>query len=220
MIKKKDDIFSVARKRMIHEQIIRRGISAENVLKTMSCVRRHDFVDEALVNQAYTDAPLSIGEGQTISQPYIVALMSQSLLLTGSEKVLEIGTGCGYQTVILAQMCKKVHTIERFKSLAMMARQRFKEYSLKNIVMRVGDGSLGWKEAAPFDRILISCVSPEIPKNLVNQLAPNGILVMPCSKKGEQHLLRITKQGNQYQTEDLGECCFVRMVGKYGYRRS
>ena len=220
MSRKTDDIFTVARKRMINEQIVGRGITNEDIVRVMSGLHRHHFVDEALINQAYTDAPLNIGEGQPISQPYIVALMTQSLLLTGQERVLEIGTGCGYQTVILSKIAKKVHTIERYKMLAMKARQRFIGYGLKNIVMRVGDGSVGWQEAAPFDRILATCASPKSPQIFLDQLAPAGILVIPCSEKnGHQSLMRITKKDNGYRSENLGECCFVKMIGKKGFRK-
>lgn len=214
-----NDPYNVARKRMISEQIVARGITDQRVIDIMSQVRRHEFVDEALKEQAYIDAPLSIGEGQTISQPYIVALMTQALLLTGQEKVLEIGTGCGYQTVILAKGARQVYTIERIKTLGMEARQRFKELRLKNIVLRIGDGSAGWSEAQPFDRILVACASPKIPENLIQQLSQGGVLVVPVtSQAGYQNLLRITRTQSAYKAEDLGGCHFVRLVGKFGYQ--
>lgn len=213
------DHYAVARKRMIQEQIVERGISDARVLGIMSQVPRHEFVDDALKTQAYSDAPLSIGEGQTISQPYIVALMTQALQLTGTEKILEIGTGCGYQTFILALAAQKVYTIERVKSLAIEARRRFKKFEVRNIVMRVGDGSLGWAEAEPFDRVLTSCASPKIPQRLVNQLVMGGQLVIPVtSRPGCQNLLRVTRTQDGSRVEDLGACQFVRMVGRYGYR--
>jgi protein-L-isoaspartate(D-aspartate) O-methyltransferase len=210
--------FAIARKRMIQEQMIARGISDQNVLRVMEQLPRHLFVDEALKDQAYIDAPLSIREGQTISQPYIVALMSQALNLTGTEKVLEIGTGCGYQTTILAKLAKQVYTIERFKVLGMSARTVFKQMGLKNIVMRIGDGSAGWPEAAPFDRIVMTCASPEVPKRLLEQLAIGGIMVVPVATSPDvQSLLRITKTESGIETQDLGGCRFVKLVGKYGY---
>lgn len=214
------DPYAIARKRMVQEQIVARGITDATVIDVMGRVHRHDFVDEALKNQSYSDAPQSIGEGQTISQPYIVALMTQALQLTGREKVLEIGTGCGYQTVVLAQTAGQVYTIERLKGLGMQARTRFKSYGLKNIVMRIGDGSLGWPEAASFDRILMTCAAPNVPENLLEQLSPGGMMVMPvAANEGYQNLLRIVKDlsGQSYRTEDLGSCHFVKLVGKKGY---
>lgn len=214
-----DNSFAIARKRMIQEQILGRGISDTRIIQVMSELPRHLFVEEAMKNQAYTDGPLSIGEGQTISQPYIVALMTEALDLTGNEKILEIGTGCGYQTAILAKLSKQIYTIERIKSLGMEARGRFKTLGLKNIVLRIGDGSRGWQEAEPFDRILLACVAPNILKNLLQQLSPNGKMVLPVVlKEGTQNLVRISKQGKSYKTEDLGECRFVKLIGKHGYR--
>jgi protein-L-isoaspartate(D-aspartate) O-methyltransferase len=216
---KPDEKFAIPRKRMINEQLISRGISDEKILNIMSQINRHDFVEEALKNQAYIDAPLAIGEGQTISQPYIVALMTEALQLRGSEKVLEIGTGCGYQTVVLSLACHKVYTIERVKSLALEARQRFKQYALRNIVMRVGDGTYGWPDSAPFDRIIVTCASPQIPEILVSQLSEGGMMVVPCTSGNGDHqqLIRVTRRGESYSKEDLGDCRFVKMIGKYGY---
>ncbi|MBF0104092.1 MAG: protein-L-isoaspartate(D-aspartate) O-methyltransferase [Deltaproteobacteria bacterium] len=214
-----NDTYAVARKRMISEQIISRHISDKRVIDIMSRVPRHEFVDDALKDQAYTDGPLSIGEGQTISQPFIVALMTETLLLSGAEKVLEIGTGCGYQTLILAMAARQVYTIERIKSLGLKARTRFKKFGLKNIVMRIGDGSLGWAEAAPFDRILIACAAPQVPDIFVKQLSEGGIMVIPVSTgSGHQDLLRITRKNNSVFTENLGACHFVKLVGRHGYQ--
>lgn len=213
------DRYAIARKRMMAEQIMARGITDPKVIEVMSMVPRHDFVDEALKDQSYSDGPLSIGEGQTISQPYIVALMTQALGLNGTENVLEIGTGCGYQTVILSAIARQVYTIERVKSLGMKARNRFKQYGLKNIVMRIGDGSMGWPEAAPFDRIITTCAAPEVPQVFLEQLAQGGVLVVPVtSSAGYQDLLRITKTGDSFSTENLGGCHFVKLIGRYGYK--
>lgn len=211
--------FSVARKRMIAEQIIKRGISDRRVLDVMSQMPRHLFVDEGMKNQAYSDAPLPIGEGQTISQPYIVALMTQALALTGNEKILEIGTGCGYQTAILSKLAGQVYTIERVASLAMPARSRFKKMGLKNIVMRVGDGSLGWPENTPFDRVLLTCAAPSLVETLLSQLNPHeGMMITPVADKNdEQRLIRIVRQGSEYKKQDLGACRFVKLIGKNGY---
>lgn len=210
---------SVARKRMIAEQIVGRGIKDPRVIEVMGRVPRHIFVDDALRDQAYTDGPLNIGEGQTISQPYIVAFMTESLQLKGEEKILEIGTGCGYQTTILALLVKQLYTIERLKNLALKARSRFKKLGLKNIVMRVGDGSQGWKEAAPFDRVIVTCAAPVKPHELMEQLAVGGLIVVPVANKaGHENLLRITKLPEGFKTEDLGPCRFVKLIGKHGYR--
>lgn len=203
---------------MIKEQLEARGIRDEGVIKAMKRIPREMFVDEALKSQAYIDAPVNIGEGQTISQPYIVALMTQALELQGHEKVLEIGTGCGYQTAVLAGLCGKVHTIERFKSLAMGARERLKALKVKNVVMRVGDGSKGWEDAAPFDRIIVTCAAPKVPETYLAQLAIGGKLVLPVSQtEDQQDLWRITRTEEGFQKEDLGPCRFVKLVGEHGY---
>lgn len=213
-----DSEYTIAKKRMIQEQIMARGIKDQRVIKAMSVVPRHIFVDDALKSQAYIDAPLNIGEGQTISQPYIVALMTQTLSLSGQEKVLEIGTGCGYQTVLLSQLTKQVYTIERIKPLAMQARSRFKKLGVRNVIMRIGDGSLGWQEGAPFDRILVTCAAPIVPEALLGQLSENGFMIIPvAAKHGEQDLWKITKTKSGFQKENLGPCRFVKMVGEQGY---
>ncbi|MCP5464922.1 MAG: protein-L-isoaspartate(D-aspartate) O-methyltransferase [Deltaproteobacteria bacterium] len=212
--------YSIARKRMIQEQIVDRGVRDQAVLAAMQKIHRHDFVDDALKAQAYRDAPLNIGEGQTISQPYIVALMTQSLKTNKDHKVLEIGTGCGFQTSILSELAGKVYTIERIRGLGLQARKRFKDYGLRNIVMRVGDGSKGWEEAAPFDRIIVTCASPKVPERLLEQLNIGGVMVVPVSQKeGHQNLLRITKTKEGLKTENLGECHFVKLIGRHGYRQ-
>lgn len=214
------DPYQIARKRMIQEQLVARGINDSDVLEVMGKIPRHIFVDEALKSQAYIDAPLNIGEGQTISQPFIVALMTQALELTGKEKVLEIGTGCGYQTAVLGLLAKQVYTIERHKSLTMQARRRLKRLGIKNIVMRVGDGSLGWTKAAPFDRILIACASPKLPENLLNQLKVGGFILVPVdAEPGVQDLLKIIKTESGFETKSYGACRFVKMIGKHGYEK-
>jgi protein-L-isoaspartate(D-aspartate) O-methyltransferase len=218
MVNAPDKEYAIAVKRMISEQIMARGISDARVIDTMTHVPRHLFVDEALKSQAYTDAPLNIGEGQTISQPYIVALMTERLNLTGSEKVLEIGTGCGYQTTILSRLVKQVYTIERIKTLALQARARFKMIGLRNVVLRIGDGSLGWKEAAPFDRILVACAAPIMPESLISQLTVGGFVVIPVeSSGGNQDLWKVTKTPDGLKKENLGPCRFVKLIGKQGY---
>ncbi len=212
--------FAVAYKRMIKEQLLDRGIRNERVLDVMRKIPRELFVDEALKNQAYIDAPLQIGEGQTISQPYIVALMSESLQLQGHEKVLEIGTGCGYQTAILASLARQVYTIERFKSLGLKARERLIRLGLRNIVLRIGDGSYGWPEAAPFDAIIVTCAAPKIPDTYVQQLAVGGKLVIPVAvdkSETNQNLVLATKTPNGLTEKILTPCRFVKLVGTHGF---
>ena len=220
--------FAIARKRMVNEQLLRRGIEDPRVLETMARVSRHMFVDEALADQAYGDNPLGIGEGQTISQPYMVALMTQSLKLSGTEKVLEIGTGCGYQTAILAELVRQVYTIERIKTLGLMARSTLKKLGYRNIVIRIGDGSHGWRtppqesgvaEQILFDGILVAAGSPEIPEPLVAQLSEGGRLVIPIGTEDSQVLMRVTKVNGKSAVENLGACRFVKLVGKFGWHR-
>lgn len=211
--------FSVARRRMVERQLLVRGIKDERVLATMLKVPRHQFVADALSEQAYGDYPLGIGEGQTISQPYIVALMTEALQLRGGEKILEIGTGCGYQTAILAEIVGQVYTIERIKNLGFMARRTLKNLGYKNIVMRIGDGSRGWPEAQPFDGILIAAGSPTIPAPLLEQLADGGRLVIPVGNEDAQDLIRMTRMQNNFKKENLGACRFVKLVGRHGWQR-
>lgn len=211
--------FSVSRKRMVNEQLTVRGIHDPRVLEVMGRVPRHLFVDEGLAEQAYSDNPLGIGEGQTISQPYMVALMTEALGLLGTEKVLEIGTGCGYQTAVLAELARQTYTIERIKSLGLMARSTLKKLGYRNIVIRIGDGSHGWREGAPFDGILVAAGSPKIPQPLLAQLAEGGRLVVPVGTEHEQNLMRVKMISGQPMVEDLGACRFVKLVGKFGWHK-
>lgn len=218
---------TVSRRRMVAEQLIPRGISDPKVIAAMEKVPRHEFVDPGMRDQAYGDYPLSIGLGQTISQPYIVALMTQSLKLQGGEKILEIGTGCGYQTSILAEIAGQVYTIERIKGLGLMARNTLKKLGYRRVVMRVGDGTMGWDDAKPFDAILIAAGAPKIPFHLLDQLNDGGKLVLPVGDENSQNLLRITKKegknvgsaSSNYEIEDLGPCRFVKLIGKHGWKR-
>ena len=173
---------------MVSEQLQRRGILDPRVLRAVGKVPRHLFVDEALVGRAYGDHPLPIGDGQTISQPYMVALMTEALELHGHERVLEIGTGCGYQTAVLAEVCGKVFSVERLKSLADRAARRLDSLGYYNVLVRVADGSLGWKEEAPFDAILVAAAAPTVPQALVDQLAPKGRLIVPVGDAYTQSL--------------------------------
>ncbi|MFH1441725.1 MAG: protein-L-isoaspartate(D-aspartate) O-methyltransferase [Candidatus Omnitrophota bacterium] len=208
----------ILRERMVEEQIFSRGISNKQVLDVFKKVERHKFLPAELTASAYADYPLPIGEGQTISQPYIVALMTDSLGLTGKEKVLEIGTGSGYQTVILAELAQEVYTIERFKDLLEKAENLFKELCYKNIKTKLGDGSLGWEEAAPFDRIIITAACPRIPLPLIGQLKEGGKIVLPLGLNLGQMLTLAEKKQGKIITTDICGCMFVPLLGKYGIK--
>jgi protein-L-isoaspartate(D-aspartate) O-methyltransferase len=214
----KVDLYRLARERMVETQIKARGIKDERVLKAMLKVPRHLFVDEALRDQAYGDFPLPIGEGQTISQPYIVALMTEALELKGNERVLEIGTGSGYQTAILAELALWVYTIERFPTLLERAKKVLKELAYKNISFKLDDGTLGWKEAAPFDAIIVTAASPDIPPPLVEQLAEGGRIVIPIGDEFSQTLIKGVKKGGKLHTKALEPVRFVKLVGAYGFK--
>lgn len=209
--------FPLPRERMVSEQLQRRGILDPRVLRAVGKVPRHLFVDEALVGRAYGDHPLPIGDGQTISQPYMVALMTEALELHGHERVLEIGTGCGYQTAVLAEMCGKVFSVERLKSLADRATRRLDSLGYYNVLVRVADGSLGWKEEAPFDAILVAAAAPTIPQALVEQLAPKGRLIVPVGDAYTQSLRKGVRGEAGMCWSDLGGCVFVKLVGQQGW---
>jgi protein-L-isoaspartate(D-aspartate) O-methyltransferase len=202
---------------MVSEQLQRRGILDPRVLRAVGKVPRHLFVDEALVGRAYGDHPLPIGDGQTISQPYMVALMTEALELHGHERVLEIGTGCGYQTAVLAEVCGKVFSVERLKSLADRATRRLDRLGYYNVLVRVADGSLGWKEEAPFDAILVAAAAPTIPQALVDQLAPKGRLIVPVGDVYAQSLRKGVRGEAGMRWSDLGGCVFVKLVGQQGW---
>ena len=209
--------FPKARLKMVEEQIILRGIKDPRVIAAMKKVPRHLFVEEALQSQAYNDYPLPIGEKQTISQPYMVALMTEALQLKGKDKVLEIGAGSGYQTAILAEMAEKVFSIERIRSLALKARQLLYELGYYNAEIKIFDGTFGWPEEAPFDAIIVTAGAPEIPQPLLDQLAIGGRLVIPIGDAYVQDLIRVTKTEEGVKKEDLGGCRFVKLIGRYGW---
>ncbi len=213
------DDYAYARRQMIDKQLVAHGITDTRLLEVMGSLPRHWFVDEALEPQAYGDYPIGIGEGQTISQPYIVALMTEALHLKGAEKVLEIGTGCGYQTAVLSFLVKQVYTIERLKSLGLKARSHLKKLNIRNVVLRIGDGTHGWPETMPFDAIISAAGGPDIPQPLVDQLAEGGRLIVPVGTQDQQRLLRVTKAGEKLETDDLGPCRFVKLVGDFGWKR-
>jgi len=208
----------ILRHRMVEEQIRRRGIRDEGVLSAMEDVPRHLFVPEEFRRLAYADEPLPIGEGQTISQPYIVAEMTAALRLSGTEKVLEIGTGSGYQTAILARLCREVVTVERLRSLSADAERRLATMRIGNVTFVVGDGSLGSPAHAPFDRILSAAASPSVPAPWLEQLSGDGILILPMGDRFDQALTRITRKEGRSVTEVLGGCRFVPLVGLHGFR--
>jgi protein-L-isoaspartate(D-aspartate) O-methyltransferase len=209
--------FPKARLKMVEEQIVSRGIKDPKLIAAMKKIPRHLFVEEALQNQAYSDHPLPIGEKQTISQPYMVALMTEALLLTGKEKVLEIGSGSGYQTAILAELSEKVFSIERIRSLAIRARKLLYELGYFNVEIKIFDGTFGWMEESPFDAIMVTAGSPDIPQSMIDQLAMGGRLVIPVGDAHTQDLLRVTKIEGGIKKEDLGGCRFVKLIGKYGW---
>lgn len=212
--------FDIARKRMVETQIVARGISDKRVIDAMLKVPRHAFVEEAMSAQAYSDSALPIGEKQTISQPYMVALMTETLQLTGVEKVLEIGTGSGYQAAILATVASRVYTIERIRSLALKARKALDSLGLLNVNLKIGDGSVGWEEEAPFDAIMVTAGAPSIPQALVDQLGVGGRLVIPVGNQLEQTLVRVTKKDDgSIVREELIDCRFVKLVGQFGWVR-
>lgn len=207
------------RQHMVDTQIIARGIRDRHVINAMLKVPRHLFLDEALWPQAYDDNPLPIGEKQTISQPFIVALMSEALHLTGTEKVLEIGTGSGYQCAILAELADQVYTIERIPSIAKRARKIFDQLKYSNVIVHIGDGTLGWKQHGPYDGIIVTAASPDPPKPLLEQLTKGGRLVIPIGSEFSQDLIVFTREDkNDYTQESYGGCRFVKLIGQHGWR--
>lgn len=205
---------------MVDVQIRARGINDHGVLAAMEKIPRHLFVDNGLIDQAYSDSPLPIGERQTISQPYMVALMTEALLLTRKDKILELGTGSGYQTAILAELAGQVFSVERIASLAANARKILDYLHYFNVAIRVGDGTYGWREEAPFDGIIVTAGAPRIPKILVEQLAIGGRLIMPIGGRLSQELFRITRLSEEVtdiKKEPLGGCRFVDLIGEHGW---
>lgn len=211
--------FTQARMRMVEEQLIPRGIQSPQILDAMRKVPRHRFVDEHFQKEAYGDHPISIGSDQTISQPYMVALMTELLETHPEQKILEIGTGSGYQTAILAELAKEVYTVERFASLAHTAEIHFKEFQYTNIYVHVGDGTLGWAEHAPYDRILVTAGAPSVPEPLQQQLVEGGKLVIPVGNRISQMLHVVTRQEGRLHTTSSCPCVFVRLVGQAGWEK-
>jgi protein-L-isoaspartate(D-aspartate) O-methyltransferase len=213
-----ESVFARERERMVQEQLVARGISDERVLDAINRVPRHRFVDEGLRHRAYGDHPLPIGEEQTISQPYIVGLMTSLLGLTGREKVLEVGTGSGYQTAVLAELSRRVCSVERLPRLADRARRLVESMGYTNVWIRVGNGALGWRDEAPFDRILVAAAGPSVPAPLIDQLGEGGRLVAPVGDAESQTLTLVERRGgSEVTTRAVGECRFVPLVGKYAW---
>ena len=211
------DSFTRERERMVEEQLARRGITDERVLDAMRRVPRELFVDEALRERAYGDHPLPIGEEQTISQPYIVALMT-SLLSVDERQVLEVGTGSGYQTAVLAELGARVFSLERIPELAFRARDLLDALGYRDrVTVEVGDGTLGWSAEAPYDAIIVTAGAPQIPRPLIEQLGPGGRLVLPMGEEELQGLVRIRRQPDGIAEEYLGDCRFVKLRGSYGW---
>jgi protein-L-isoaspartate(D-aspartate) O-methyltransferase len=210
--------FERLRDEMVENQLIPRGIRNSRVLDAMRRVPRHLFMDESMWNKGYDDMALPIGEGQTISQPYMVAIMSELLDLKGDEAVLEIGTGSGYQAAILAELSRDVYTVERIQALSEKAGEVLETLGYKNVHRKVGDGTLGWPEAAPFDRIVITAGAPQIPGPIVEQLAEGGMILAPIGDRFSQQLLKTTKRKEKLSQEYHTPCVFVPLVGKYGWR--
>lgn len=210
------DSFSAVRHRMVRDQIAARGIVDERLLAAFRRVPRHLFVDAGLWGDAYEDHPLPIGEGQTISQPYIVALMTSLLELAGDERVLEVGTGCGYQAAILAELTREVHTIEYLPGLASQAEATLTRLGYGAVHVHTGDGSLGWPSAAPFDAVLVAAAAPQVPPPLLVQLADGGRLVLPVGGRGLQHLEVWEKSGQTLHRQVIIPVVFVPLRGAFG----
>ena len=206
------------RRGMIETQIRKRGVSSARVLEAMAAVPRHEFVPVKFRDDAYADKPLPIGAGQTISQPYMVAAMTEALQLAGSERVLEIGTGSGYQAAVLARLAREVYSIECIEGLQDRARVILNAMGVTNVFFKCADGSEGWPEMAPFDAILVTAAMPGIPRPLLEQLAPNGRLVAPIGEDELQTLVRISRSKGSWREEYFGECRFVKMTGKHGFK--
>ncbi|MBU0543846.1 MAG: protein-L-isoaspartate(D-aspartate) O-methyltransferase [Proteobacteria bacterium] len=206
------------REEMVKKQIETRGINDPRVISAMLKVPRHLFVSDALSDQSYGDFPLPIGEQQTISQPYIVAEMTQALNLNEEDRVLEIGTGSGYQAAVLAEIAFRVYTIERIYPLYSKARSLFDRLHYHNIVMKYSDGSIGWESESPFDAIIVTAGSPDIPKTLVSQLAIGGRMVIPVGNQHSQDLIKLYRDERGIHKTNLGGCRFVRLVGEHGWR--
>lgn len=210
-------MYEAARQAMVSEQLVARGVRDRRVLDAFLKVPRHLFVREEDEGRAHEDYPLPIGSAQTISQPYMCAYMTERLALTGTERVLEIGTGSGYQAAILAELAREVYTVERVADLSSSAQQRLERLGYRNIRYRIGDGSVGWAEEAPFDRIMVTAGAPKVPRCLVDQLGPGGVLVIPVGDETVQRLVEVTRRDDRVLEQVLCQCSFVKLVGREGW---
>lgn len=218
MLTEKD--FEVMRRMMVEEQLMPRGIYDKRVLEVFGSVPRHEFAPKELSHSAYNDYPLPISEGQTISQPYMVALMTERLSLKGGEKVLEVGTGSGYQAAVLSKLCKEVYTVERFQRLADNAGSVFKKLGYDNIKIRIADGTLGWEEFSPYDGIIVTAGAPGVPESLLKQLKEGGRMLIPIESGGfGQTLTLVEKVGKAVRTSEICACMFVPLIGKEGWSK-
>ena len=206
------------RSRMVDEQIAGRGVKDERVLAVMRKIPRHEFLPEGIRAMAYNDSALPIGEGQTMSQPYMVALMTEFLGLKGTERVLEIGTGSGYQAAVLAELCQKVYSVERIKTVADKARATLDRLGYKSVAIKIYDGTYGWKEMAPYDAIIVTAGSPDIPAPLVEQLKVGGRMVIPVGDRYGQQLVTVVKTAEGTITERSIPCVFVPLIGNHGWK--
>jgi protein-L-isoaspartate(D-aspartate) O-methyltransferase len=203
---------------MVQEQLIARGIQDRRLLEAMRRVPRHLFIDPGLVNRAYDDNALPIGEKQTLSQPYMAGKMTEALRLTGREKVLEIGTGSGYQTALLAELCFNVFSVEKIRILSRKARELLDRLEYHNIALHVGDGTIGWSEHAPYDSIIVAASAPDLPRPLIEQLSVGGRLVIPIGDEVSQVLKLVERERFGFHQQDIGECRFVKLWGKFGWQ--
>ena len=211
--------FDTLREGMVDRQLIPRGIKDQKVISAFRKIPRHKFIPQDYQKSAYGDFPLPIGEEQTISQPYIVALMTQSLAIKNTDKILEIGTGSGYQTAILASLAKVVYSVERKEPLAKVAQRRLSELGYNNITIKVGDGTLGLEEFAPYDKIMVTAAAPSLPQSLKAQLNNQGKIVIPISAGFSQVLTLFTNQEDRLEKEEICGCVFVPLIGKYGFKK-
>lgn len=209
--------FEATRHEMVARQICDRGIQSARILQAMETTPRHLFVPSAHISAAYSDEPLSIGEGQTISQPFMVAAMAEALLLQGTERVLEVGAGSGYQAAVLSRLARDVITIESCAALAMLARERLARLGYTNVHVETGDGSLGWPLNAPYEAILVTAAAPAVPPPLLEQLSLGGRLVIPVGSAQHQELIRMARRESHTTEESLYACRFVPMTGHYGW---
>jgi protein-L-isoaspartate(D-aspartate) O-methyltransferase len=194
-----------------------RGIRDLDVLKAFDTIHRHEFIPESFRIRSYEDAPVPIGHGQTASQPSLQALYMQVLELQPDDKVLEIGTGCGFQTAVLAQLAERVYSVERIRELAVMAREKLDELRISNVAILVGDGTIGWSRYAPYDAILVAAGGPEIPRPLMEQMADGGRMLIPVGGRDMQHLVLVTRHGDQYEQRRVVDCTFVPLLGRFGW---